>query len=122
MYGYFYLHLLQHFTELKNYWQVILKKKICYNKVLVINSLLLVWRRRPFSFPILVGGKEGKGLVALVSMTCAGTKIVALQSGRSNQIAESLIKRIPQPHTQYAPIYSALLAMEDQVMKSVFRS
>ncbi len=35
---------------------------------------------RPFSFPIVVGGEEGKGLVALVSMTCAGTKIVALQS------------------------------------------
>ena len=41
---------------------------------------------------------------------------------RSNQIAESLIKRIPQPHIQCAPVYSALLAMEDQVMKSVFRS
>ncbi len=27
-----------------------------------------------------MGGEEGKGLVALVSTTCAGTKIVALQS------------------------------------------
>ncbi len=31
----------------------------------------LIWRCRPFSFPILVGGEEGKGLVALVSTTCA---------------------------------------------------
>ncbi len=33
----------------------------------------LIWRCRPFSFPILVGGEEGKGLVAqyqrLVQMT-----------------------------------------------------
>ncbi len=31
----------------------------------------LVWRCRPFSFPKLVGGEEGNGLVALVSTTCA---------------------------------------------------
>ncbi len=62
--------------------------------------------------PILVGREEGKSLVALVSTTCAGT----------NQIAESLIKHIPEPHIQCAPFYSALLAMEGQVMKSVFRS
>ncbi len=31
----------------------------------------IVWRRRPFSSPILVGGEEGMGQVALVSTTCA---------------------------------------------------
>ncbi len=43
--------------------------------------LYLFWRRRPFSLPLLVGDEEGKGLVAAtVSLTCASTKIVALQS------------------------------------------
>ncbi len=48
----------------------------------------------------------------------------AILQNNGAPIAESLIKRIPQPHIQCAPVYSALLAiMEDQVvMKRVFRS
>ena len=78
-------------------------------------NLKLVQPRRPFSFPILVGGEERTGLVALVSTTCAGTKIVALQSD-----CRIFIMDIPQPPIQCAPICSALLAMEYQVMKSMF--
>ncbi len=60
----------------------------------------LVWRCQPFFFPKLVGGEEGKGVVVLVSLVCASTK-----KWCSNQIAELLIKYIPQPHIYCATFY-----------------
>ncbi len=37
-------------------------------------TLPILMRRRLISLPLLVGDEEEKGLVATVSLTCAGTK------------------------------------------------
>ncbi len=60
--------------------------------------------------------------IIVIVLKYPNSSLFHFRQWRSNQIAEPLIMRIPQPHIQCVPVYSALLAVEDQVIKSVFRS